>query len=406
MKVSCNVETAAPTASHNDRTMYTHGYANRGDNRHWTCYGKDVSSEAAEARYYSEHLAAILEEQNERARKMGHSERVMTMDEYRKKHPGKEAILQLGDIDEQPPDDEYLTDYAVPRFVQLVHAAGGVVISIDIHNDEATPHAHVRYIMLDAKGKVNVKGCLEEHGIQRPEPDKPASKRNNPAQTFLHIAHATLEDAADEYLKTLEASPVDRQRQERGYGHEDVGRYKARKRHEEEMKRADQVIADKTNEAARIRKQSVDMARRAQAVYSDAERTREDAEELAEATEGLADEVTRAWNSLSRVGSLKHSTYCRLFDKWLEGTDATGTSNAERLKRAGVQPGRMREVAEAFLGFFAYTIGYVRDAILGKVAEGDKRLGKARERFSEVNPYDRELEFTKHQKKKEREYER
>lgn len=319
MKVSANVETASPaTAGHNDRTMYAHGYERRDLNRHATRYGKDVSTKTAERMAYEELIGESLEKSNAKAVQARHSERVMTVGQYIEKHPPKELIIQLGEKGDQPPNgDDWLARRGVKAAIDVIRDAGGVVYAVDVHSDETTPHAHLRYLMVDSKGHVNVNGCMREHGIERPRPEKKRDKHNNEGQTFLHRLHEALEDSADEYLASIEAEQVDRTRQERGYGHESVSRYKARKRYEEEAERMNREIldlvtesyalADENDKAARTiseaRKRSEEAAKREQAAI-ERERSAETLEARAHRRIKAADEKERSAEARSRYADL------------------------------------------------------------------------------------------------------
>jgi hypothetical protein len=86
---------------------------------------------------------------------------------------------------------------------------------------------------------MDMKNVLLAHGIDRPNPDKPVSKTNNPAQTFLEMARSMLEDYADE-LELKHGNPrVDRDRTKRA--HSSVQEYKTRKRLEGLQRRLEEL---------------------------------------------------------------------------------------------------------------------------------------------------------------------
>lgn len=258
-KVSFNQETAKSTEGHNDRSMYKWGYSERSNNMHWDMYGCGSSVEA-EARFYKDTFGPTLEAQNDRARKMRKHDRVMDMKTWHKKHPLKEAIVQLGDVENNDTSREFARG-AAQVIGDAITAAGGIVVSIDLHDDErtldedgneivGTPHLHIRYVFLvenkDGNLVIDMKNALLAHGIDRPDPSKPTSKTNNPAQTFLETTRTLLEDYADE-LELKHGNPrVDRDRTKRA--HSSVQQYKGRKRVEELEKKANQAIA--TRDAA------------------------------------------------------------------------------------------------------------------------------------------------------------
>ena len=271
MKVSYHNETAGDTAAHNDRSMYDYAYTERDANLHWDCYGIGFVSDTnpngskspsvdAEERFYEEHFGGILERTNEIYASQGHAEKRMSMSEYKKNHPPKESIIQLGDKDDSI-GDEYLR-VAVAKYVEMLTDAGCYVISWDIHNDETdgTPHAHIRWIGIDSQGKPNLAGCLREHGIQKAQivwteeeaiqHNKRARKRvkagdlkgpqiNNELTTFTDKAREMLEDLAEPYV-AQHAAKLSRERIPDAH-HLTVSQFKSKKRREE----AEQSLNDR-----------------------------------------------------------------------------------------------------------------------------------------------------------------
>ena len=264
-KVSFNQATAKGTAGHNDRSMYKHGYEERSNNWHWDIYGCGSSVEAEES-FYEDMFRPTLDAQNDKARKMRKYDRVMDMKTWQKKHPPKECIVQLGDVNNNDTSLEFAKG-AAKKIERAIHRAGGIVLSIDLHCDErtidedgneivGTPHLHVRYVFVgenkDKNPVIDMKNVLLAHGVQPPNPDKPISKTNNPAQTFLETTRTALEDYADE-VELKHGNPrVNRDRTKRA--HSSVQQYKGQKRVEELQKRvaelqrqANEAIASRDN---------------------------------------------------------------------------------------------------------------------------------------------------------------
>ena len=260
MKVSFNVTTASSTEDHNDRDMYDTGYENSENNWYYHCYGESgelvqakpeggLTFKEAEMRFYEEHFGEILRAQNERAIAMRKYDRVMDMEEYHSKHMPKEFIVQLGNKDNQLENDQFLHD-SFELIKKQIEDAGGVVISASIHNDETTSHLHIRACFTDSEGKVNVSGCMREHGIEDGErkwtaeeletvnPRRPKGKKykvgelkskryNNPLNTWTEETRRQLEDLGEKY------ATINRERSNRK--HESVADYKRRMRYEERM---------------------------------------------------------------------------------------------------------------------------------------------------------------------------
>ena len=249
-KVSFNQATAKSTEKHNDRSMYKWGYDERSKNVHWDMY-RCGSSFDAEARFYDDTFMPTLEAQNDKARKMRKYDRVMDMKTWHKKHPLKECIVQLGDVKNNDTSREFAWG-AAQVVGDAIKAAGGIVVSIDLHDDESTPHLHVRYAFVGEKNGnpvIDMKNVLLEHGIDRPDPSKPISKTNNPAQTFLDTTRDALEDYADE-VELAHGNPrVNRDRTKRA--HSSVEQYKGRKRVEELQKRVAELQRQESEAIAR-----------------------------------------------------------------------------------------------------------------------------------------------------------
>lgn len=267
MKVSYHNETASDTAAHNDRSLYDYAYKERDKNLHWDCYeigfksednpnGSESPSVDAEARFYEENFSGVLAETNEKYLKQGHAEKCMTMEQYRRKHPPKESIIQLGDSEDEI-DDAYVR-VAVEAYAKKLQSVGCKVISWDIHNDESdgTPHAHIRWIGIDSKGKPNLAACLREHGVEKAQivwteeeaeqHNKRAKKKvkagdskgaqfNNELTAFTDEVRTMLEDLAEPYAAAY-AAKVSREREE-GAQHLSVPEFKSKKRREEREKK-------------------------------------------------------------------------------------------------------------------------------------------------------------------------
>lgn len=170
VKVSVHTERAKNTEKHNDRSQY-HGKspskyerAEHGDNLHWDCYDMDDSF-AAERKFYADNFGDQLAKQNANYIKQGHPERVMDMEEYHKRHMPKETIVSLGDKDHFCGED-WIKDAALLAKVNF-EKAGLKVISIDIHFDEGTAHAHIRTQGV-YQGKPNISKALEVGGVPTP----------------------------------------------------------------------------------------------------------------------------------------------------------------------------------------------------------------------------------------------
>jgi hypothetical protein len=283
-KVSFNQATAKSTERHNDRSMYKWGYDERAKNVHWDRYDCGSSFDA-EARFYDDTFTPTLEAQNDKARAMRKYDRVMDMKTWHKKHPLKECIVQLGDVENNDTSREFAWG-AAQVVGDAIKAAGGTVVSIDLHDDESTPHLHVRYAFVgenkDKNPVMDMKNVLLANGIDRPDPSKPISKTNNPAQTFLETTRTALEDYADE-VELKHGNPrVNRDRTKRA--HSSVQQYKGRKRVEELQRQEKEAIAARDNAFAMRDAALAEVAEKQREVDSaalDAARVAEDNERTA-----------------------------------------------------------------------------------------------------------------------------
>ena len=160
----------------------------------------------------------------------------MSMDEYHRKHMPQEMIFQIGNLDNQEAgidvDDSWCKE-AIPKVVEKLESVGCKVISWDLHNDEATPHVHLRYCPIDSKGEVNISNCLYEHGVMPPDVSKLETRKNgkpkftrynNPKQTLLNEVRAELEELGHEWCNQRGLILDDQNRTKRK--HQTVNEYK------------------------------------------------------------------------------------------------------------------------------------------------------------------------------------
>lgn len=222
-------------AAHNDRSMYEPGAYDLSANLHWDWRLKSDDfqaargcgeSVAAERSYYDERYGGILAARNESKIKRYHSDEVWTMEQWADKNPLHETVLQLGAMGDDT-DEAMKARYAIlaaRKFRDEVRRAGGEVVSIDVHMDEASPHAHIRWAMNDAKGKPNVKGCLRAHGYDVAE----ASRTKNPMKAWTAHVRDHMEALAEEMGAELDKHRISRRNLS-------VRDYKATKRVEEAL---------------------------------------------------------------------------------------------------------------------------------------------------------------------------
>lgn len=206
---------------HNDRQFDT-GKASHIDpqqtdrNITATCYKEPISFDEAEHRFYSEHIGQALQEQNERYIKTGHKERCKTIDEYRtaKQTCPEETLYYLG----KKTDGERASTALLMKIYNLFHDWHKKTfpliarLNVALHRDEpnTADHIHERKVYLAHKGNnliVSQTQCFKEMGIDRPDPDKPQSRYNNPKQTYTKMCRDKFIEIAQEHGLDIETEP-------------------------------------------------------------------------------------------------------------------------------------------------------------------------------------------------------
>lgn len=247
---------------HNDGSMYrsdTERFERcRKMNGHWDMYmydgpykegqafiggGKQVGRTcAAVNQFYEEAARAEYNERCNSASWKKNPKRFKEFAEYcdDKQHCLSETVIQVGDIDD-PGDSRCLmqcTRAAMERMQEL----GITIVAVDIHLDEATPHAHVLWAGITEKGEFNLDKTLAEHGVEKAAPERRviAAKRGKTREetekeyerrctrlaTFTAQVREAAEDASDVQLKAHGLPPLDRERS--GKQNETLGEYRAR----------------------------------------------------------------------------------------------------------------------------------------------------------------------------------
>lgn len=177
--------------------------------------GGDI--EAAERAYYKKAYSAAQEAKNARYRAQRHPERCRSTDDL---YTGKltrpeEQILQIGSKDDQvSPETFYacMKDYV--KGIEDWNRAHGRhmrVLSIAIHFDESTPHAHIRrvweYDGRDGRA-IGQDKALEAAGVPLPDPDKPKGRHNNRKMTFDREMRDMWLDICERHGLNIDREPV------------------------------------------------------------------------------------------------------------------------------------------------------------------------------------------------------
>ena len=271
-KVSCQSASGRDTTGHNDRTMYKDGYSNPLavddgiPNYHWSQEEFGMTSTEREHALYEALFMDEIERINENYRKQrkwdryrdlddkkkGEKNRYRAVEDFRKtrgRQP-QETIFQIGNKDKQLPREEAkrLLQKQVEYMVSLDESCGNNfhLISADIHMDEATPHMHCRYLLLDDAGKINKEGALEALDIEPPKDYSTtkagkAERNNNRLMTFTAGMREDFEEMLEEEGIEINTSRTRRR-------HRSIRQYQADEKRKDEEKKAEEEAKKKIEE--------------------------------------------------------------------------------------------------------------------------------------------------------------
>ena len=156
-------------------------------------HGKGGDVEAAERAYYKKAYSAAQDAKNARYRAQRHPERCKTTDDL---YTGKltrpeEQILQIGSKDEQVDPEVFracVQDYINELNAwNRAHGKHMQILSVSVHFDETTPHAHIRRVWEHDSKDGRTLGqdkALEAAGVPLPDPGKAKGRHNNRKMTF------------------------------------------------------------------------------------------------------------------------------------------------------------------------------------------------------------------------------
>lgn len=260
------------SSRHNDRNFDTeraeHIDTERSQtNWNWNCFNRsDMTFEEVEQEFYKQHFTGHLNAQNQRYRASGHYKRVRTLDQYRTSRQTcpEETILMIGNKN----------GYVPPKTLQSIceefieweqkTVPGLYVLNMSLHNDEQTPHIHIRQIFLyeDKEGNeaVGQDKALQKAGIPLPYPNKPKSRYNNRKQTYSKMAREKFINICKEYgLDSL----LETQPRERSKSGRDLIEYQAEQA-EERAKNATALTQNQYLQTAQLRSEERKLSARLQ----------------------------------------------------------------------------------------------------------------------------------------------
>lgn len=214
----------AYSPKHNDRNGIKADHINPEKshlNWYWHCMQKEspwMTFEDVEKTFYKIHCTDHLNAQNARYKTQRHPERCKNMDNYRKSPQTcpEETIYTIGNKNNHISArvlknicSEFI-DWEQKRF------PGIYVLSISLHCDEdaAAPHIHERkaWLYVDKNGyeAIGQGKVLEQLGIERPHPEKPKSRYNNPKQTYTKLCREKLFEICQNHGLELIREPKER----------------------------------------------------------------------------------------------------------------------------------------------------------------------------------------------------
>lgn len=293
------------TPRHNDRN-FNISHAEHIDpervknNRYWNWTGNpETTFEAAERAFYERHMQKHLDAQNARYKAQRHTERIKSMDEYRKSPQTcpEEVILQIGKLGDTIPADMMARIIQEQINWEQKQFPGVRVLDVALHMDEqGAPHIHERraWIYTDRDGNLAISQnkALEQMGIELPNPDKPRGRFNNRKQTFSRMCREHLLQICREH--GLEIEEIPQEKSQSGRTLEDYKANEAEKRAAEAEKRA--AEADRRREFSE---------RAAESAEKQAESAKSTARSYEEHAEQVARQINNEYGELADAGLQK-----------------------------------------------------------------------------------------------------
>ena len=208
------------SADHNDRqfdprtTGDHHIDANRMVNNIYSSYKNITPFINAEREFYKDSYSEWIEMQNEKYKAHREQKRLKSVKkllEGRNTKPD-EMILQIGNEQNHP--DEEIFAACVSNFVKSLapYAQNFHVMDVAIHNDEATPHAHIRgiwdYIDHDGIRKISQSKGLKQLGFELPNPEQEEGRYNNRKISFQREIREKWYDICEEHGIEIDREPI------------------------------------------------------------------------------------------------------------------------------------------------------------------------------------------------------
>lgn len=201
------------SASHNDRSKRIGEHIKQEKTPlNWTYrIYENMTFEQAEKTYYENSFRKYLDQRNEKA--IEHGRTITTMDNlyHGKNSKPTETLFYLGGRDNHADPKQLHTvameymKWHISKYPQIK------LLDMALHLDEETPHIHARTVFIahndyglayPCKTK-----CLEEMGIDPPDPTKPIDRHNNRMMTYTADCRAKFQEIAMSHGIFLEVEP-------------------------------------------------------------------------------------------------------------------------------------------------------------------------------------------------------
>lgn len=207
MKVSYHASKQQGAASHNDRTfdlnLATHIDQSRLHLNHYWTWAPGMDFESAERLFYRQNYTQMAEEQNRNRKTKRIPEEYLNLKRYKP----EEAIVQIGNVEDQP-EDPKIFDECFEAFIRFLndwnkeHGEHMHLLDYAIHKDEATTHAHIRlvwdYETKDGIKKISRNTALRLAGIGLADPNRPPSRTNTRKMAFDRMCREQWADICEE----------------------------------------------------------------------------------------------------------------------------------------------------------------------------------------------------------------
>lgn len=183
----------------------------------WNRQGEPVDIAAAERSFYSDRYGAAQAAKNDRYEAQRHPERRKSTDDLYtgKQTRPEEIILQIGSKDEPVTNKVFgacLQDY-IHELNQWNEEHGDHMhlLSIALHGDETSPHAHIRRVW-DYETKdgptLGQDRALQAAGVPLPDPSKPKGRYNNRKIKFDTMMREKWLDICEAHGLKIDREPV------------------------------------------------------------------------------------------------------------------------------------------------------------------------------------------------------